>query len=78
MNNNIGYSNMSSLEYICTCFSIAGLFWLLTCYEPTHYDISQPIIMDCPSLVIRHSVESNLKTSIQAVDSCSEHLNVIK
>ena len=73
-----GYSNMSVFEYICTCFAVAGLLWVFTTYTPTKYDISQPIIQECPSLVIRHGVDGNMKTFTRVVDACSEHLNVIK
>ena len=78
MKPNIGYSNMSVFEYLCTYTALAGLLWISTLYTPTKYDISQPIIQECPSLVIRHGVGSDLKSFVDVRDACSESLNIIK
>lgn len=69
------YSNMSTLEYFLTCFAIAGVLWIFTCYTPTTYD-TIPVVMNCPSLAIKHGVGSDLKTYVQAVDRCAESLNI--
>ena len=71
------YSNMGTVEYISYCFAIAGIAFVFTLWAPTKVDIAQPIIMECPSLVIRHSVQSNLKTGVSVVDECATNLNVI-
>ena len=77
MKPNIGFSNMSSLEFVCTCFTIAGTLFIFTSWQPTRHIISTPINMNCPDLIIRHSVESNLKTGVKVVDVCAESLQVI-
>ena len=74
MRANIGYSDISTFEYACTCFVIAGVVWIFTLYQPTTYAIEQPINMNCPSLVIRHGVDGKMKTFTRVVDACSEHL----
>lgn len=72
---------MKTFEYICTCFALAGIAFILTMWQPTQY---QPLMnaahtqMLCPDLQIRHSVASNLKTGIRVVDACSSNLNVVK
>jgi hypothetical protein len=76
--NSAGYSSMSAFEYLCTCTAVAGFLWVFTLYHPTKYDIAQPIIQECPSLVIRHGVDGKMKTFTRVVDECSESLHVIK
>lgn len=72
---------MKTLEYISTCFSIAGIAFIFTLWQPTHY---QPYFIGpdtdavCPDLQIRHGVGSDLRPQVKVVDACSAHLNVIK
>ena len=73
---------MGNLEYICTCFAIAGIVSLLTgVYDVTHQQRSMFAVvneneMNCPDIRVRHFVNGNLKTGVQRVDTCSKHLNV--
>ena len=74
----VGYSNMSAFEFFCTCLAIAGTLFIFTAWQPTKVSISQPIITECPSLVIKHGVGSDLKSFVDVRDACSESLNIIK
>ena len=74
----IGYSSMRLIEYFCTCLAIAGTLFIFTVWQPTKVDIAQPIIMECPSLVIRHGVDGKMKTFTKVIDECAESLNVIQ
>ena len=72
---------MSSLEYICTIISIAGLVSLFTgVYTPTQHPSMFAVVneneMNCPDIRVRHFVNGDLKTGVQRVDACSKHLNV--
>lgn len=72
---------MKTLEYISTCFVIAGVVFVFTLWTPDQY---RPLLarpdtqMICPDLVIKHSVKSNLTTGIDVRDACAESLNVFK
>lgn len=78
MKSDIGYSNMSTFECFCTCLAIAGVCFIFTLWTPTKYGVSTPINMDCPDLVIRHGIGSDLKSFVDVRDSCAESLNVIQ
>ena len=73
---------MSSLEYICTIISIAGIVSLFTgVYDVTHQQKSMFAVVNeneknCPDIRVRHSVGSDLKTGVQRINACSQHLNI--
>ena len=73
---------MSSLEYICTCFAIAGIFSILTGVYNVNYQQKSMFAvvneneMNCPSIRVRHFVNGDLKTGVQRVDTCSRHVNI--
>ena len=73
---------MSSLEYISTCFAIAGIVSIFTgVYDVTHQQKSMFAVvneneMNCPDIRVRHSVGGDLKTGVQRVDACASYLNV--
>lgn len=72
---------MKTLEYILTCFSIAGILFVFTLWKPDTYE---PLLaeasteMHCPDLRFMHYVGGNLKTGLDVVDACAFNLNVIK
>jgi hypothetical protein len=71
---------MSSLEFLSTAFTIAGLVWIFLLYQPTaHSPVITPATM-CPDIVIeiRHGVRADLRTFIhkRAIDGCANNLNV--
>ena len=74
--------SMGSIEFISTCFAIAGVVSLFTgVYDVTHQQKSMFAVvnedeMNCPDIRVRHFVSSDLKTGIQRVDTCSRHVNV--
>ena len=73
---------MGSVEYISTCFAIAGIVSILTgVYNVNYQQKSMFAVVDenemnCPDIRVRHFVGSDLKTGVQAVNACSEHLNI--
>ena len=73
---------MNNIEYICTCFAIAGIVSLFTgVYDVTHQQKSMFAVvneneMNCPDIRVRHFVSGNLKTGVQRVDACASYLNV--
>ena len=72
---------MSSLEYICTIISIAGLVSLFTgVYTPTQHPSMFAVVneneMNCPDIRVRHFVSGDLKTGVQRVDACASYLNI--
>lgn len=72
---------MKTLEYISTCFAIAGILFVFTLWTPDQYEplLAQPDTqMICPDIVIKHSVKSNLTTGVDVRDACAESLNVFK
>lgn len=72
---------MKTLEYISTCFAIAGILFVFTLWEADRYG---PLLAYpdtdavCPDLQIRHGVGSDLRPGVKVVDACSAHVNVIK
>ena len=74
--------SMGSIEFISTCFAIAGIFSILTgVYDVTHQQKSMFAVvneneMNCPDIRVRHFVSGDLKTGVQRVDACSRHVNV--
>lgn len=74
--------SMGSIEYISTCFAIAGIVSLLTGVYNVNYQQKSMFAvvneneMNCPSIRVRHSVGSDLKTGVQRVDACASYLNV--
>ena len=74
--------SMGSIEFISTCFAIAGIFSILTgVYDVTHQQKSMFAVvneneMNCPDIRVRHSVGGDLKTGVQRVDACASYLNV--
>lgn len=72
---------MKTLEYILTCFSIAGILFVFTLWTPDTYE---PLLtkasteMHCPDLRFMHYVGGNLKTGLNVVDACASNLNVVK
>jgi len=73
--------SMGSVEYISTCFAIAGLFFIFSgMYTPTQHPSMFAVVneneMNCPDIRVRHFVGSDLKTGVQRVDACSQHLNI--
>lgn len=72
---------MKTLEYIITCFALAGIVYIFTMWQPTQHPalLAAPHEqMLCPDLVIKHSVKSNLTTGVEVRDACAESLNVVK
>lgn len=72
---------MKTLEYISTCFAIAGVVFVFTLWRPDQYEplLAQPSTqMVCPNLVIKHSVKSDLTTGVDVRDACASSLNIIK
>lgn len=73
---------MSSMEYICSIIAIAGIVSLFTgVYDVTHQQKSMFAVVDenemnCPSIRVRHFVGSDLRSGVQRVDACSQHLNI--
>ena len=73
---------MGNLEYICSIIAIAGIVSLLTgVYDVTHQQKSMFAVvneneMNCPDIRVRHFVSGDLKTGVQRVDTCSQHLNL--
>lgn len=72
---------MKTLEYMATCFAIAGILSVFSLWEADRYG---PLLaypdsqMICPDIVIKHSVKSNLTTGVDVRDACAESLNVFK
>lgn len=73
---------MSSLEYICTCFAIAGIVSLFTGVYNVNYQQKSMFAvvneneMNCPDIRVRHFVGSDLRSGTRAVNACSQHLNL--
>ena len=68
---------MSSLEFLSTAVALAGLVFVFSgMYNPTHHPRPTPPEQSCPDIQVRHSVGSNLKTGVKAVDGCSKLLNI--
>jgi len=73
---------MSSLEYICTIISIAGIVSLLAgVYDVTHQRKSMFAVvneneMNCPDIRVKHFVGSDLRSGTRAINACSQHLNL--
>lgn len=72
---------MSSLEFICTCIAIAGIFFIFSgMWLPTEYDNVYAAQVDtemhCPEIVVHHFIGSDLKTAARAIDACSQRLNL--
>ena len=73
---------MGSLEYICTIVAIAGIVSLFTGVYNVNYQQKSVFAvvneneMNCPDIRVRHFVGSDLKTGVQAVNACSQHLNI--
>ena len=74
--------SMGSLEYICSIIAIAGVFSILTGVYNVNYQQKSMFAvvneneMNCPDIRVRHFVNSDLKTGVQRVDTCSRHVNV--
>ena len=72
---------MKTLEYIITCFALAGIAFIFSMWQPTQH---KPLLapadtqMLCPDIVIKHSVKSNLTTGVEVRDACASSLNVFK
>ena len=72
---------MKTLEYIITCFALAGIAFIFSMWQPTqHPALLAPADtqMLCPDIVIKHSVKSNLTTGLEVRDACAESLNIFK
>lgn len=72
---------MKTLEYISTCFALAGILFIFTLWTPDQYEpplTPAHIQMLCPDIVIKHSVKSNLTTGVEVRDACASNLNVVK
>lgn len=73
---------MESIEYICTCFAIAGVFSILTGVYNVNYQQKSMFAvvneneMNCPDIRVRHFVGSDLRSGTKAVNACSQHLNI--
>ena len=72
---------MSSLEYICTTITIAGLVHIFSgMYTPTQHPSMFAVVneneMNCPDIRVRHFVGSDLRSGTKAVNACSQHLNL--
>lgn len=73
---------MESIEYICTCFAIAGVFSILTGVYNVNYQQKSMFAvvneneMSCPDIRVRHFVGSDLRSGTKAVNACSQHLNI--
>ena len=73
---------MGSIEFISTCFAIAGIVSLFTgVYDVTHQQKSMFAVvneneMNCPDIRVRHFVGSDLRSGVQRVDACASYLNV--
>ena len=73
---------MGSIEFISTCFAIAGIVSILTGVYNVNYQQKSMFAvvneneMNCPDIRVRHFVGSDLKTGVQAVNACSQHLNI--
>lgn len=72
---------MSSLEYICTCFAIAGIVFIFSgMYTPTQHPSMFTAVneneMNCPDIRVKHFVGSDLRSGTRAVNACSQHLNL--
>ena len=73
---------MGSVEYISTCFAIAGIVSVLTGVYNVNYQQKSMFAvvneneMNCPDIRVRHFVSGDLKTGVQRVDTCSRHVNV--
>jgi len=74
--------SMGSIEFISTCFAIAGIFSILTgVYDVTHQQKSMFAVvneneMNCPDIRVRHFVGSDLRSGTRAINACSQHLNL--
>jgi len=72
---------VKTLEYIITCFALAGIAFIFSMWQPTQHPpllASASTQMLCPDLVIKHSVKSNLTTGVEVRDACASNLNVVK
>ena len=73
---------MGNLEYICSIIAIAGVVSLFTgVYDVTHQQRSMFAVvneneMNCPDIRVRHFVSGDLKTGVQRINACSQHLNI--
>lgn len=73
---------MGSVEYISTCFAIAGIVSILTGVYNVNYQQKSMFAvvnendMNCPSIRVRHFVGSDLRSGVQRVDACASYLNV--
>ena len=73
---------MSSLEYICTCFALAGLVSLFTGVYNVNYQQKSMFAvvneneMNCPDIRVKHFVGSDLRSGTRAINACSQHLNL--
>lgn len=74
--------SMGSIEYISTCFAIAGIVSIFTgVYNVNYQQKSMFAVVDenemnCPDIRVRHFVGSDLRSGTQAVDACASYLNV--
>ena len=74
--------SMGSIEFISTCFAIAGVFSILTGVYNVNYQqksmfaVVDESEMNCPDIRVRHFIGSDLRSGTQAVDACSERLNI--
>ena len=74
--------SMGSVEFISTCFAIAGIVSLLTGVYNVNYQqksmfaIVNENEMNCPDIRVRHFVGSDLRSGVQRVDACSRHVNI--
>lgn len=74
--------SMGSIEYISTCFAIAGIVSILTGVYNVNYQqrsmfaVVNENEMNCPDIRVRHFVGSDLRSGTKAVNACSQHLNL--